>query len=60
MKGQNWELAALINRYEETKERNIALDIAIKISEMRGLGDPVLTQRALLIIDEEIKKTGSN
>lgn len=58
MKNQNHELAALVGRYEETQDSKIALDIAIKISEMRGLGDPILTQRALLIIDEEIKKNG--
>jgi hypothetical protein len=56
MNSQNQALAVLICKYEETKDKNIVLDIAVKISDMRGLGDPILVQRALEIIDEVVRR----
>lgn len=58
MKKLNEQLAALVNKYEETKDKELVLQLAIMVRDMCGLGDPIITQRALLLIDEAIEKTG--
>jgi|GEM_PF-6846823 len=56
MKIKNQELAALICKFEETKDKNILLDMAIKASEIQGVGDPILVQTALNIINEQARR----
>lgn len=58
MKICNEQLADLLKQYEETHDEKLISHMAVMIRAMRGEGDAILTQRALLIIDEAIEKTG--
>ena len=45
MKQQNDELEKMLDDYEKEPRNDLKIDIALKLTEMCGLGDPALRER---------------